>query len=234
MIITKYGLTYEQLPFEKTGNVFFRANGSRENIERLIVQTGVNGFIEPNVGQTGTMLEVNTIEVALALNPWNANYIKCDALHISVDFLKKNNFAIFARSADCMMLSLLSEQDVYLLHLSVESINNGILKLLDTLDASRNYLAIEGPCISAKEYYLYGEDYIMNKTCNYAKLGYMDRTYLDDKGLHIDIRGIARDALKKCGVSMVVEDKRCTFSDTRLGSNRRQGASRHDNVVIIR
>ncbi|MBQ8044569.1 MAG: laccase domain-containing protein [Clostridia bacterium] len=234
MIITKYGLTYEQPSFAKTGNVFFRANGSRENIERLIRECGVNAFIEPNVGQTGTMLEVDTVDVALALNPWNANYTKCDALHISVDFLKKNNFALFARSADCMMLSLLSQQDVYLLHLSVESINNGILRLLDMLDASKNYLAIEGPCISAEEYYLYGDQYIANKTGNYAKLGYMDRTCLGDKGLHIDIRGIARDVLKKCGISMVVEDKRCTFSDASLGSNRRQGANRHDNVVIIR
>lgn len=234
MVITKYGLTYAQLSFAKTGNVFCRASDSKQNVERLILQTGVNGFIEPNVGQTGTMLEVDTVEVALALNPWNANFTKCDALHISVDFLKKNKFALFARSADCMMLSLLSEQDVYLLHLSVESINNGILEHLKSVDTSREYLAIEGPCISAKEYYLYGEDYIMSKTGNYAKLGYMDRTYLDDKGLHVDIRGIARDALRKCGISMVIEDKRCTFSNTSLGSNRRQGANRYDNVVIIR
>lgn len=233
MVITKYGFTYQQPSFAQTGNVFSRAQGSRENIEQLIENTGVIGFIEPNVAQTGAMLEVDNLEIALALNPWNANYTKCDALHISKEFLKDNNFALFGRSADCMMLSLLSEKDVYLLHLSVESINNGILEHIKGINARDNYLAIEGPCISAKEYYLCGEEYISRKTGNYSKLGYMDKTYVDDKGLHISIRGIAREVLKQCGITMVLKDRRCTFANICLGSNRRQGANRHDNVVII-
>ena len=234
MVITKYGFTYEQPSFTQTGNVFCKAQGSRENIERLIEKAGVAGFIEPNVAQTGKILEVDSLEVALALNPWNADFTKCDALHINKEFLKDNNFALFGRSADCMMLSLLSEKDVYLLHLSVESINNGILEHIKGINARDNYLAIEGPCISAKEYYLYGEEYIARKTGNYSKLGYMGKTYVDDKGLHISIRGIARDALKQCGITMVLQDRRCTFANIGLGSNRRQGANRHDNVVIIK
>ena len=46
---------------------------------------------------------------------------------------------------------------MYLLHLSVESINNGILECLKDIDVSKEYLAIEGPCISAKEYYFYND-----------------------------------------------------------------------------
>lgn len=234
MVITKYGFTYQQPSFAQTGNVFSRAQGSRENIERLIENTGVIGFIEPNVAQTGVMLEVDSLDIALALNPWNAKYTKCDALHISKEFLKDNKLALFGRSADCMMLSLLSEKDVYLLHLSVESINNGILEHIKAINTTREYLAIEGPCISAKEYYLYGDEYIARKTSNYSKVGYMDKTYVDDKGLHVSIRSIVRDVLKQCGISMVIEDRRCTFSNSSLGSNRRQGANRHDNVVIIK
>ncbi len=234
MVITKFGFTYEQPSLAKTGNVFSRAQGSRKNIERLIKNAGVVGFIEPNVAQTGVMLDVDSLDVAFALNPWNADYTKCDALHVSKEFLKENNFALFARSADCMMLSLISNQDVYLLHLSVESINNGILEHLKGIDVSNDYLAIEGPCISAKEYYLYGDEYIERKTSNYSKLGYMDKTFFDDKGLHVSIRGIVRSVLNEIGVSMVLKDKRCTFSHASLGSNRRQGTSRHDNVVIIK
>lgn len=234
MIITKFGFTYEQPSLTRTGNVFSRAQGSRENIECLIKKTGVVGFIEPNIAQTGVMLEVDSLDVALALNPWNADYTKCDALHVSKAFLKDNNFALFARSADCMMLTLLSEQDVYLLHLSVESINNGILEHLRDIDVSKEYLAIEGPCISAKEYYLYGDGYIERKTSNYSKFGYMDKTFFDDRGLHVSIRGIVRAVLRQCGISMMLEDRRCTFANTSLGSNRRQGANRHDNVVIIK
>lgn len=234
MVITKFGFTYEQPSLAKTGNVFSRAQGSRKNIERLIKNAGVVGFIEPNVAQTGVILDVDSLDVALALNPWNADYTKCDALHVSKEFLKENNFALFARSADCMMLSLLSNQDVYLLHLSVESINNGILEHLKGINVRDDYLAIEGPCISAKEYYLYGDEYIERKTGNYSKLGYMDKTFFDGKGLHVSIRDIARSVLNEIGVSMVIKDKRCTFSDISLGSNRRQGTSRHDNVVIIK
>lgn len=234
MIITKFGFTYEQPSLAKTGNVFSRAQGSRENIERLIENIGVAGFIEPNVAQTGVMLEVDSLKVAQALNPWNADYIKCDALHASKAFLKDNNFALFARSADCMMLSLLSEQDVYLLHLSVESINNGILEHLKGIVNSKDYIAIAGPCISAEQYFLYGEKYIESKTCNYSKLGYMDKTFVDDKGLHVSIRGIAISVLKQMGIPLILQDKRCTFKDTTLGSNRRQGSKRHDNVVIIK
>ena len=207
---------------------------SRENIERLVADTGVVAFIEPNAGRTGVLLEIDSLEVALALNPWTVDYTYCDAIHVSVDFLKSNNLALFTRSADCMMLTLLSEQDVYLFHLSAESINNGILEHLKSIDTSKEYLAIEVPCISASEYYLYGEEYIANKTSNYLKFGYMDKTYFDDKGLHIDIRGIARAALKNGGIRRVIEDKRCTFKDTSLGSNRRQGVNRHDNVIIIK
>ena len=234
MTIKKFSFTYEQPSLAETGNVFSRAQGSRENIERLIECKGVVGFIEPNVAQTGVMLDVNSIDVAHALNPWNANYTKCDALHVSKEFLKDNNFALFARSADCMMLTLLSEQDVYLLHLSVESINNGILECLRAIEDSKKYLAIEGPCISAKEYFLYGDEYIERKTCNYSKLGYMDKTFVDNKGLHVSIRGIARSVLQQVGVTIVIQDKRCTFGTHSLGSNRRQGINRHDNVVIIR
>lgn len=234
MVITKYGFTYQQPSFAQMGNVFYRAQESKENIERLIENTGVIGFIEPNVAQTGVMLEVDSLDIALALNPWNANYTKCDALHISKEFLKDNKLALFGRSADCMMLSLLSDKDVYLLHLSVESINNGILEHIKAINTTREYLAIEGPCISAKEYYLYGEEYIARKTSNYSKFGYMDKTYVDDKGLHVSIRSIVRDVLKQCGISMVIEDRRCTFSNSNLGSNRRQGINRHDNVVIIK
>jgi len=234
MVITKFGFTYEQPSFAKAGNVFARAQGSRKNIEQLIENTGVAGFIEPNIAQGGVMLEVESVDVAFALNPWNTDYTKCDALHVSKEFLKDNNFALFARSADCMMLTLLSEKDVYLLHLSVESINNGILERLRGIDTSKEYLAIEGPCISAKEYYLYGDEYIERKTGNYSNLGYMDKTFFDDKGLQVSIRGIARDVLKQCGISMVLEDRRCTFANPLLGSNRRQGANRHDNVVIIK
>ena len=234
MVITKYGFTYQQPSFAQTGNVFYRAQGSKENIERLIQDTGVDGFIEPNVAQTGVMLEVDSLDIALALNPWNAKYTKCDALHISKEFLKDNKLALFGRSADCMMLSLISKKDIYLLHLSVESINNGILEHIKAINTTREYLAIEGPCISAKEYYLYGEEYIARKTGNYSKLGYIDKTYVDDKGIHISIRDIARDALKQCGITMVLQDRRCTFANIGLGSNRRQGANRHDNVVIIK
>lgn len=234
MVITKFGFTYEQPSFSETRNVFCRAKGSRKNIERLIERTGVSGFIEPNIAQTGVMLDVDSLDIALALNPWNANYTKCDGLHVSKKFLKENNLAIFGRSADCMMLSLLSEQDAYLLHLSVESINNGILEHLKCIDNSKEYIAIQGPCISAKEYYLYGEEYIARKINNYSKFGYIDKTYADDKGLHISIRSIVRDVLKQCGISMVIEDRRCTFSNSSLGSNRRQGINRHDNVVIIK
>lgn len=232
VFISKYGLVCELPGFSETGNVWYNAEHSRENIEKLISTRNLNGFIEPNVESGSTMLEVSTIEVAKELNPWNGSYTKCDALHTTKQFLKENNFALFGRSADCMMLALLSTTDVYLFHLSVASLNNGILRHLPT-DTGKKYLAIEGPCISDCYYFLKGERIKIN-TSHYEELGYLENTYYEDEKLHVNIRGIVRSELKKHGIRTVVNNDACTYCNMHLGSNRRDGPNRHDNVMIIK
>lgn len=233
MKVEKFGYTIEQPSLEETGNVYCKASESTKNIVKLMKERKLNGFIEPNVGHMSTLIEVSSFDTALNLNPWNADFIKCDAVKISRDYLRLINFGLFARSADCMMLALLSENDVYLLHISVQSLNDGILQILSEENIDCTYVAVEGPCISAEKYFLYGEEYIEKNICNFSNLGYDKHIYYNDENLHVDIRGIVREELMKRGIKTLVSNNQCTYKNTKLGSNRRDGKNRHDNVMII-
>ena len=234
MNVQKYGYLIEQPNIHETGNVYCKAPESRKNIIKLMEQRNLKGFIEPNVGQTATLIDVKSLEIANELHPWAADYTRCDALRIPKKILKENNYGVLARSADCMMLALISKEDVFLLHLSVQSINNGILEILKKCKIDDRYTAVGGVCISSKNYFLYGEEYIKNMTCNFKKYGYDKFVFWDESQLHIDIRGIARYALEQQGIKEIVFNNKCTFEDLSLGSNRREGPARHDNVMIIR
>ncbi|MDD3304466.1 MAG: laccase domain-containing protein [Clostridia bacterium] len=192
----------------------------------------IKGLIEPNTGNTSVMLEVNSLEVVKNLDPWTSDYIKCDALHVSKSFLKENQFALFGKSADCMMLGLISDQDVYLFHLSVASLNAGLLKHLTLRGINKEYMAIMGPCIGASCYSL-TRDRIRSDTSNFKNLGYLEKTYYEEDKLHIDIRGIVEKELAHCGITVAFSDRRCTYCDLSLGSNRRDKQNRHDNVILI-
>lgn len=217
--------------FLETGNVYYKSPKSKHNIQKLIEKRKLKGFIEPNVGNTATLVDVNSIILANKLSPWNSDFMKCDALHVSTKFLKENKLGLFGRSSDCMMLSFISDEDIYLFHLSVSSLNAGILNNLYSCKIDKNFLAIEGPCISSRYYYLEG-DRILQSMSNFKELGYMSNTYYDKGKLHIDIRGIVRSELERNNIKILKNDQ-CTYSDITLGSNRRDGEKRHDNVMII-
>ena len=233
MKIKKFGYTIEQPSCDETGNVYCKASESTQNIVKLMKERNLNGFIEPNVGHLSTLVEVKSFDTALNLNPWNADFIKCDALKISKEYLSLLNLGLFARSADYMMLALLSENDVYLLHISVKSLNDGILQILSEENIDCTYVAVEGPCISAENYFLYGKKYIEENISNFSDLGYDKHIYYNGEKLHVDIRGIVREELMKRGIKTLVSNNQCTYKNTKLGSNRRDGKNRHDNVMII-
>lgn len=224
-----------ELPeYKKIGNVFFKHEKAKQNIKRLKDERGIDRLLEPNYGHSNNMRHVKTQRTLFELNPYFNKYEKCDALHIKRNYLKKHKAGLFIRTADCMAMALIGKYDIYIFHLSVKSLNSGILKILDTIPDIHRYKAVLGPCISAEKYTLEGEEYIHNNTSEFATLGYDKFTYRDqDNRMHLSILDIVKDTLKSKKVTQVFADERCTFENTELGSCRRDRDSRHDNLMLI-
>lgn len=229
-------VTFEILDAKRIGNVYFKAPGSRNRIEELLKSRNLTGGIEIMYGKnTGICTDVYDLQTAKLLNPWAIDAPYCDAVKTSISFLKDNRLGLFGRSADCMMIVLFSEEkdEVIMLHASVSSLNNGILKNLP--NNGNSYYAVLGPCISNKHYFVYGDAYVAANTGNFKELGYEKYTEYRGENLHIDISEIVINKLSALNIKVLYYDKRCTFESKELGSNRGESpfGIRNDNVIIV-
>ncbi len=220
---------------ELGGNPFYKSPDSRNTIERLFEMNNINNAMEPMYGHTGVSFNADDMGIVKMLDPWTTKCPKCDGIKTNISFLKENKLGLFGRSADCMLLGIVSQDTVQLLHVSLEALNNGILLNLPLSSNKVSYSAILGPCISKSNYSIFGKEYIESRTRNFDALGYSRYTEYIGEHLYIDIRGIVKNTLKSLNIRIEYSDERCTYEYDELGSNRREKDCdlRHDNVILL-
>lgn len=245
-------LYYEQPGVEECSNLYFKAPNSRENIVNLFSSKGLDGLIEPNIEHKGCIRYIGNFEEAKIFDSWNKMEY-ADGICIPYRLMKEHNFGVFARSADSMILTILAEDVLVVLNVSIDSLNHGILKeLKDILDFNNKetIVAFEGPCICSKHLKVYGtEEYVNTRLSKYGELGYSKYLHesknaldtviepLGEKVVHVDLRGIVTEELRDMEIENIFIDDRCTFEDISLGSAKRSKLAgetiRRDNVVLM-
>lgn len=221
------------------GNVHSRYPLSKDIRKGIHERCGVINALEPDYYTGGTILTIDTPEIAKMINyeymeEERPKCVKCNGIMTSLNFLKENHFGMFGRSSDCLMVAIVSDTWAMMLHVSAESLNNGILLGLP-LDCE-GAKAVMGPCIS-KENYPLSLELISQRTGNYGALGY--NKFCTEKGegenqkLYIDIKGITRYTLEKKGIEIIFSDDRCTFATPELGSRRKHEEVPRANALYI-
>lgn len=222
--------------FEIDGNTYFKNPTSRQAINNIQRKAILNYLVEPNYGSTGVCMYVRNIEQVKMLDPFSTAIPRADGICMDREFMKKNRIGIFMRPSDCIALCINTDKDVRILHISVESLNNGILMNLPT--SFQHAEAVIGPCI-CKGHLLYdlADNRVGNKralamqpssyekfierTKYYKVFGYEQFITVDEEHnkARIDIKGIVRHELRKAKIDIVFDDTRCTVCDS-LGSHR--------------
>lgn len=227
------------------GNTYFKHPNCRQAINNIYEKQGLKYLIEPNYASTGTCMYVRNLEQVEWLNPFSTAIPKADGICIACDFMRENNIGIFMRPADCLALCILTENDVRVLHVSVESLNNGILMNLPI--SSKDASAVLGPCICAKhltydlnDNRVGSEEALRStrssyekfaaRTSNYKVLGYDKFITINENMAHIDLKGIVRAELEKAGIKIAYDEPKCTVCDN-LGSHR-LGNNRANTIVV--
>lgn len=228
------------------GNTYFKHPNCRQAINNICEKKGLKYLIEPNYASTGTCMYVRDLEQVEWLNPFSTAIPKADGICIAHDFMKENNIGIFMRVADCLALCIITESDVRVLHVSVESLNNGILMNLPL--SSKDACAVLGPCICA-EHLMYdlndnrvgsvealrstksSYEKFLARTSNYKVLGYDNFITIDNNMAHIDLKGIVKAELEKTGIDIIYDNSKCTVCD-KLGSHR-LGNGRANTIVVF-
>lgn len=210
------------------GNLYYKDPNCKEATKNLMEKCGVTRLIEPNYGSNGMVVSLRTREELDLYDIMNINCPKCDGITVSKELLRECKYGLIARSRDCLLLMLESENFVSLLHISAESLNNGIL-LNIPFDCKR---AVLGPCICDKHYTLEG-DVLNTRTSNYKVLRYDKFCYTlpGEEKLHISIKDIVMERLKELNIEVIHNDIRCTYETEELGSLRRN--SERANSLII-
>lgn len=232
----KVGRLNYWLPQDKEigGNVHFRFPNSNKIRSNIHKRCGIIQALEPDYYTGGTIITVDNLSVARMINYEKPSCVKCNGLLTSIDFLKRNRFGMYGRSSDCLMVAIVTEEIAIMLHVSAESLNNGILLSLPL--NLRGAQAIMGPCISKNNYPL-SDEYIEKRTKNYKTLGY--DSFCSEEGtgsnrqLFIDIKSITKAVLQEKGIDILFSDERCTFDETSLGSHRRKGEVPKANPLYI-
>ena len=233
---------------EIEGNTYFNAPNSRQAINNIQCKAILNYLVEPNYGSTGVCMYVRSLEQVKMLDPFSTVIPRADGICMDKEFMKKNRIGIFMRPSDCIALGIITDKDVRILHISVESLNNGILMNLPT---SFKYAeAVLGPCI-CKGHLLYdlADNRVGNKralamepssyekfierTKYYKVFGYDQFIIYNEehKKAYIDIKGIVKYELKRANIDIVFDDTRCTVCDS-LGSHRLHNSKVNAMVIF--
>lgn len=212
----KYWLPTDQ---EIQGNVHVNYPNSRNIRENIHHTLGIVDAMEPDYYTGGTVLRIEDINAADMINYKLKTCVKCNGIVTPKSFMKENHMGVFGRSSDCLMAAIITTHDVWMLHVSAEALNNGIMLNIPTFKlTSRKPQAILGPCISQKNYSLY-KDVAETRLSNYETLGYNDFLYEENDKIHVDIKGIVIQELLKRNVQIAYNDFRCTYKSN-LGSHR--------------
>lgn len=203
------------------GNVHCRWPGSNEIRRNIHRQLGIVDALEPDYYTGGTILNITDINIAKMIAYEMPTCVKCNGIVASRAFLKENKFGMYGRSSDCLMCAIISDESVWMLHISAEALNNGIMLGLPNMP--HNTYAILGPCISKANYFL-PEEILKERCFNYPTLGYDKYCSTSDDGdkTHIDIKGIVLEELQKRNIQIAYNDERCTLDSQELGSHRRE------------
>ena len=232
VIITKnfYICNYPGLDVRVRNN----AKIAKENVLKLQHENNLLRLMEPMYRNFGVCFNINNERYMEMLSPFNINCPGCDGIVANHEFLKINKAGLFMRTSDCASIVIIEpNNNAYILHASVESLNNGIL--LNLPKFSDGTIAIIGPSISSKNYYysLDDKEKIKQRIGNFESLGYSKFTYTKENNIHISISNIILYALNKLNLKIIYNDKNDTFSNLTYGSNRRDGINRKENVMLV-
>lgn len=212
------------------GNVHCRYPGSNQVRQNIHKRLGIVDALEPDYYTGGTILNVSNMHIAKMIQYELPTCVKCNGIVAKRSFLRENKLGMYGRSSDCLMLAIIAKEDIWMLHVSAEALNNGILLGLPHMEVAH---AILGPCISMKNYSL-TEEKAKERLNNYATLGYDKFCEVSsDNKVSVDIRQIAIHELEKRGITVGYNDTRCTFETSELGSHRRGNGKANPLYVWI-
>jgi len=204
---------------ELGGNVHVRYPNSRQIRLQIHETLGIVDAMEPDYYTGGALFYVDDLHTADMINYKLNTCVKCNGIVTTKAFMKENKMGVFGRSSDCLMLAIISPDKVWMLHVSAEALNNGIMLSLPIFPIGYWLpYAILGPCISWKNYWL-SEDIAKERLSNYETLGYSEFVYKDNDKTYVDIKGIVLQELFKRHIAIGYNDTRCTY-DYNLGSHR--------------
>ena len=202
VIITKnfYICNYPGLDVRVRNN----AKIAKENVLKLQHENNLLRLMEPMYRNSGACFNINNERYMEMLSPFNVNCPGCDGIVANHEFLKINKAGLFMRTSDCASIVIIEpNNNAYILHASVESLNNGIL--LNLPKFSDGTIAIIGPSISSKNYYysLDDKEKIKQRIGNFESLGYSKFTYTKENNIHISISNIILYALNKLTLKII-------------------------------
>lgn len=200
------------------GNIYFRYPNSAQIREAIHKKLGIVDAMEPDYYTGGTVLRVEDIHIANMINYKLKTCVKCNGIVTTKSFMERTDMGVFGRSSDCLMAAIITDTEVWMLHISCEALNNGIMLNIPNL-FGKNAKAVLGPCISQKNYGL-TEEVAKERLSNFETLGYYNLfCSKQDSITYVDIKGIATIELLKRGIEIAYDDNRCTY-DNNLGSHR--------------
>lgn len=202
------------------GNIHPHYPNSRQIREKIHKQLNIVDAMEPDYYTGGAVLRIEDLHTADMINYKLKTCVKCNGIVTTKEFMKENKMGVFGRSSDCLMTAIITPDEVWMLHVSCEALNNGIMLTVPSFSVPFDSFAILGPCISQKNYWL-SEDVAKERLSNFETLGYSEFLKQEENKTYVDIKGIVLKELEKRNISIVFNDSRCTY-DSNLGSHRRK------------
>lgn len=212
------------------GNVHPNYPGSNQVRRNIHKKLGIVDALEPDYYTGGAIFNVSDTHVAKMIQYELPTCVKCNGIVAKRSFLKENKLGMYGRSSDCLMIAIISKEDIWMLHASAEALSNGIMLGLPHM---KDAYAVLGPCISMKNYAV-SEEKAKERLSNYSTLGYdAFCETLSDNSVRVDIMGIATYELQKRGIEVVYKDTRCTFETPELGSHKKRDSRANPLYVWI-
>lgn len=188
---------------------------------------GIVDALEPDYYEGGNIVNISDLYTARIIQYLEEEKIKCNGIVAKRDFLKNNNFGMYCRNSDALSCAIITDDEIYMLNITAEALNNGIMRNIPKLPNAR---AVLGPCIAQSNYSLAGEK--LKRISNYKALGYNFYCEKNGEKVNVDIKGIVIFELLRKKIEIEYCDERDTFSCEELGSHRRGDTMRANPLYV--